>query len=551
MWAALLTLLSPSTWAPSMVFQQSRGKYTIVGKTETITDNLNPVFVKSVVINYLFEERQPIRFSVYHITDFKETASVEQKLIGSVDMHVHELVTAAECRVEKEIVCGNQKNLGKLVITGEEKKKGSNVMYKIMFEGRGFNSEYLFYRLNRVGAAGNYAPIMESETARKVKEESVHKFTQIEIPKAALIKDDEDKKAMVEVFGWNKSGAHTSLGRKDFTMTDLMESSTLAFTSGTLRALTCTQTQSFSFLDYVLNGLEIALSIAVDFTGSNGYPSCSSSLHYFDMSRNQYLQAITNVGQILENYDSDKKFSVFGFGASMKSVMPNVSHCFALNGNIFAPEIETLQGVIETYKTVLRKLNFSGPTRFSDILKYVNRMIEYESVKMQQSKYYILLLLTDGIIDDMQETIDEIVRASALPLSIIIIGVGTADFSSMEVLDADDEPLYSKKLKKKMERDIVQFVPFAEYKHDPVRLAKETLEEVPRQLLSYMKSKNIPPIREKLQNNNAASFFDWEREQFSDLLRGKGHPRAQIDATINAGIAEATESLFQVRSSQV
>eukprot|EP00826_Nyctotherus_ovalis_P039144 TRINITY_DN3738_c0_g2_i1.p1 TRINITY_DN3738_c0_g2~~TRINITY_DN3738_c0_g2_i1.p1 ORF type:complete len:179 (-),score=40.13 TRINITY_DN3738_c0_g2_i1:96-632(-) len=178
-------------------------------------------------------------------------------------------------------------------------------------------------------------------------------------------------------------------------------------------------------------------------------------------------------------------------------------------------------------------------------------MIEYESVKMQQSKYYILLLLTDGIIDDMQETIDEIVRASALPLSIIIIGVGTADFSSMEVLDADDEPLYSKKLKKKMERDIVQFVPFAEYKHDPVRLAKETLEEVPRQLLSYMKSKNIPPIREKLQNNNAASFFDWEREQFSDLLRGKGHPRAQIDATINAGIAEATESLFQVRSSQV
>lgn len=50
----------------------------------------------------------------------------------------------------------------------------------------------------------------------------------------------------------------------------------------------------------------------------------------------------------------------------------------------------------------------------------------------------------------------------------------------MEVLDADDKPLYSSKLQKQMERDIVQFVPFREFKDDPYRLAQETLEEVPR-----------------------------------------------------------------------
>ena len=55
----------------------------------------------------------------------------------------------------------------------------------------------------------------------------------------------------------------------------------------------------------------------------------------------------------------------------------------------------------------------------------------------------------------MQKTIDEIVRGSSLPLSIIIVGVGQEDFSSMHVLDADDEPLYSKTYKKTMERDIV------------------------------------------------------------------------------------------------
>jgi len=67
----------------------------------------------------------------------------------------------------------------------------------------------------------------------------------------------------------------------------------------------------------------------------------------------------------------------------------------------------------------------------------------------------ILMIITDGIINDMQKTIDEIVRGSSLPLSIIIVGVGEADFSSMDILDADDEPLYSNKYKKYMSSDIV------------------------------------------------------------------------------------------------
>ena len=93
----------------------------------------------------------------------------------------------------------------------------------------------------------------------------------------------------------------------------------------------------------------------------------------------------------------------------------------------------------------------------------------------------------------MQKTIDEIVRGSSLPLSIIIVGVGQEDFSSMEVLDADDEPLYSKTYKKSMERDIVQFVPFRKFKNNPLTLAKETLNEVPNQLVGFFESKGIKP----------------------------------------------------------
>jgi len=48
----------------------------------------------------------------------------------------------------------------------------------------------------------------------------------------------------------------------------------------------------FTFLDYVFGGCEINLSIAIDFTLSNGDPKDPKSLHYFDFNKNEYLKAI-------------------------------------------------------------------------------------------------------------------------------------------------------------------------------------------------------------------------------------------------------------------
>ena len=55
-------------------------------------------------------------------------------------------------------------------------------------------------------------------------------------------------------------------------------------------------------------------------------------------------------------------------------------------------------------------------------------MATAERVNQLNQKYFILLLITDGVINDLQKTIDEVVRGSSLPLSIIIVGVGQEDF---------------------------------------------------------------------------------------------------------------------------
>ncbi len=119
-----------------------------------------------------------------------------------------------------------------------------------------------------------------------------------------------------------------------------------------------------------------------------------------------------------------------------------------------------------------------------------------------QNNYCVFLLLTDGVVNDLQASIDQIVKGCYHPLSIIIIGIGNEDFKNMEVLDADDIPLVSS-WGETMARDIVQFVPFNKFSNNPVVLREEVLDELPRQVKTFFKSKNIQPQQAQVLNINS------------------------------------------------
>eukprot|EP00727_Mastigamoeba_balamuthi_P003340 m51a1_g13002 hypothetical protein (232) ;mRNA; r:2035-2865 len=205
-----------------------------------------------------------------------------------------------------------------------------------------------------------------------------------------------------------------------------------------------------------------------------------------------YVQAIRSVGEILAYYDRDQMFPVYGFGAQLPPTGA-VSHCFALNGNPTNPEVAGVPGILEAYGKALDSVTLYGPTLFSHVLQATN-YIASNGLRGAGQKYFILLIITDGVINDMDATIDQIVEAAnALPLSIVIVGVGAADFTNMRVLDADDAPLKTTS-GAKARRDIVQFVPYEQFKAGPYqRLAQETLAEIPGQVLSYMAMRGIAP----------------------------------------------------------
>lgn len=92
----------------------------------------------------------------------------------------------------------------------------------------------------------------------------------------------------------------------------------------------------------------------------------------------------------------------------------------------------------------------------------------------------------------MQASIDDVIASSHLPLSIIIIGIGTANFANMEKIDNDDMSMVDSN-GRKAQRDLVQFVPFENFKGDAVMLAKEVLAELPDQVVEYMELMKIKP----------------------------------------------------------
>jgi vacuolar-type H+-ATPase subunit F/Vma7 len=51
-----------------------------------------------------------------------------------------------------------------------------------------------------------------------------------------------------------------------------------------------------------------------------------------------------------------------------------------LNGDIFNPEVDGLEGVIESYKHAINNINFYGPTYFAPVIKMVVDMAESERV---------------------------------------------------------------------------------------------------------------------------------------------------------------------------
>ena len=249
----------------------------------------------------------------------------------------------------------------------------------------------------------------------------------------------------------------------------------------------------YTFIDYLQKGMRINLDIAIDYTASNNGPHNPIPLHNTDPRyTNDYEEVIEAFGSIVTFYNDDQSFPVYGFGGiprSSDNVDGSVNHCFNINFKK-VPKIKGIENIIKAYRESLSKVTLAAPTCFSPVIDKVIQEIKYDMENnREENHYYILLILTDGCINDTQQTVDKIVEASYLPMSIIIVGIGKADFTLMKPLPGDEIGCVNSR-GEPWKRDIVQFVEFEEFKkfnavHYGTDLTEEVLEEIPKQVETY------------------------------------------------------------------
>eukprot|EP00002_Diphylleia_rotans_P021696 TRINITY_DN422_c0_g1_i5.p1 TRINITY_DN422_c0_g1~~TRINITY_DN422_c0_g1_i5.p1 ORF type:complete len:530 (-),score=103.06 TRINITY_DN422_c0_g1_i5:324-1913(-) len=499
----LLSKSDPLVTVSTMI----NGQWVEAGRTEHVKNNHNPKFTKTVQVTYAFEAANSIRVSVYDHDDSDEKLK-HQDFIGEAFFTLGEILSSKGQQVERELKNHQRGNdgYGFITVSGEEVRE-SNMTLELVMHGEHldkkdfFGSSDPYFIISRKIGQTNYATVFTSEV---VKNNLNPKWNKFSITVQALCNADFHQTIRIQCYDHDEHSAHDLIGECEVPAGELTKPRSFDLVnpkkagksgyknSGVIVLDSSKQVIEPTFLDYIVGGYNISQVFAIDFTGSNGEPNQTSSLHYLRPdTMNGYQVGIHSIGNIVSYYDSDKKFPVFGFGGIFYGTS-SVSHCYAMNGNPSNPEVAGIDGVLDLYARTVATVNLYGPTNFASVIDYCCKMAEAAKLA-EQKVYYIMLIYTDGEITDMRETINKIVDASSLPISIIIVGIGSADFSSMERLDGDKQKLTSSH-GTVASRDIVQFVPLRDIiQRGPEELARVTLAEVPGQFLAYVKANKIPP----------------------------------------------------------
>uniref|UniRef100_A0A8B9KIY6 Copine-2 n=1 Tax=Astyanax mexicanus TaxID=7994 RepID=A0A8B9KIY6_ASTMX len=511
-----------------VLFQEVDSNWVELGRTETAVNNLNPVFGDKFQVDYHFEEVQKLKFALFD-EDKCSSQLYEHDFLGEFVCTLGVIVSNK--KLHRPLTLANGKPAGKGAITITAQELSDNRIITLSMCGRKLDKKDFFGKsdpyleFHKQGEDGKWMLVHRTEVIKNTLDPVWKPFT---VPLISLCNGDVDRNIKVLCYDYDNDGGHDFIGEFLTTVTKMSEAQNSVefecinpkkqkkkknYKNSGIIILKAKYINTAYYL-YVLACVCAFAShqVGIDFTASNGNPREPSSLHYINpLGSNEYLSAIWAVGQIIQDYDSDKMFPALGFGAQLPPdwkvrncvwlyvcclhslLIPQVSHEFAINFDPTNPFCAGVEGIVQAYSTCLPHLRFYGPTNFAPIINHVARFASQALQQDTAAQYFTLLIITDGVISDMDETRHAIVQAAKLPMSIIIIGVGNADFAAMEFLDGDSSVLRSYTGEEAV-RDIVQFVPFRDFRNAPKEtLAKSVLAELPQQVTQYFKQRNLSP----------------------------------------------------------
>ncbi|XP_041824477.1 copine-3-like isoform X3 [Melanotaenia boesemani] len=359
-----------------------------IGRTERIQNCLSPKFSQKLVLDYYFETVQKLRFEVYDI-DSEKCSPEEADFLGQLECTLGQIVSSRT--FTKRLVRRDQSPAGNGSITIWAEERNDNRVVEFEVAARKLDKKDFF---------GKSDPFLEfykqTETGWQlthrtevVKSNLNPSWRPFRIPLQSLCGGDVEKPIKVDCYDHNNSGSHDFIGSFQASLSQIQQA-TLTYAaefdcinsskkqrkkgyknSGIIIVKQAKVVKEYSFLDYIMGGCQINFTIAIDFTGSNGNPHLPTSLHYINpQGYNEYLAAIWAVGNVVQDYDSDKMFPAFGFGAQLPPTW-QVSHEFPINFKPSDPFCAGVEGVVAAYQQCLSQVKLYGPTNFAPIINHV------------------------------------------------------------------------------------------------------------------------------------------------------------------------------------
>ena len=453
------------------------------------------LFGSTVVLDFFFEKQQSIKCQIYQ----------EKELISTKEFFLHSFMSNKNFHLDDKIYnIDSNEYIGKINLDLKEIPKDNKLkntiseFSEIKIEFNESDNEEKFFILKNFNDGKNWRACFKSREFIPINKSYIYRDLKLD---TNILCKSEEQEILIEIYKiyetYPSSIAYFTLNNINKQILIKNNSTKNQKILGQI-IIKHKLVKKKRFLDYLKEGMDINLTIAIDYTESNGIQNNRESLHYaFGNESNDYEKAIYSCGKILAFYDKDQIFPVYGFGGIPPNEKEN-NDCFNINLTD-NPNIQTLEEVIKIYKESLSKITFKGPTHFAPIIKKVMDNIQFIIENKSINYYEILMILTDGIINDMKETLKLIVDCSLLPLSIIIIGIGNSHFDDMKILDGDEIPLtdFDDRVSK---RDLVQFVEYEKFKqkNNNEELADEVLKEIPKQVEEYYAMTG----NFKFQNNN-------------------------------------------------
>jgi len=224
-----------------------------------------------------------------------------------------------------------------------------------------------------------------------------------------------------------------------------------------------------------------SLIVGIDFTKSNKTQGKDTfhgnSLHDLNspQGQNPYECALATLSRGFANLDDDGQVPAFVFG-DVETTHLSVRNLSPIGESVPIDEL------VKEYRCAISKNpSLSGPTSFAPLIDKAVAV-----VKEAGYTFHVLVILADGEVSTTLNCFDKtkqaIVRASNVPLSIVMVGVGDGPWETMHTLDTQ---LPERKF------DNFHFVPFATF-HKQMRTKSAAEQRVAEAAFAVCALQEVP-----------------------------------------------------------